>query len=172
MNKHIVNHWWKYVAVAVVALIGYSLVANQGQLSPNKQTGQVASTTENTLTEQTNKEDSMSEYTTTETGLQYKVIKRGAGLEKPTADSVVTVHYHGTLADGTVFDSSRQRGETISFPLNAVIAGWTEGLQLMAVGDTFEFNIPANLAYGDRSPSPLIPAGSDLIFEVELFGIE
>ena len=82
------------------------------------------------------------------------------------------VHYHGTLLDGKVFDSSVQRGEPISFPLNRVIAGWTEGLQLMKVGDKFRFVIPANLAYGPASPSPDIPANSTLVFEVELLGIE
>ncbi len=116
--------------------------------------------------------EEQSQYTKTDSGLQYRVINKGTGTENPTEVSQVTVHYHGTLADGTVFDSSRARGETISFGLNQVISGWTEGLQLMSVGDVFEFNIPAHLAYGDMSPSPLIPAGSDLIFEVELFDIQ
>jgi FKBP-type peptidyl-prolyl cis-trans isomerase len=84
----------------------------------------------------------------------------------------VRVHYHGTLLDGTVFDSSVQRGQPISFPLDGVIAGWTEGLQLMKVGDKFKFEIPPGLAYGENSPSPKIPPGSTLVFEVELLGIE
>jgi FKBP-type peptidyl-prolyl cis-trans isomerase len=84
----------------------------------------------------------------------------------------VKVHYHGTLLNGTVFDSSVVRGEPISFPLNQVIAGWTEGLQLMKVGDKFKFEIPPNLAYGPASPSPAIPPNSTLVFEVELLGIE
>lgn len=110
--------------------------------------------------------------TTTASGLKYQVLKSGGGTVSPKATDTVRVHYHGTLLNGTVFDSSVQRGEPISFPLNAVISGWTEGLQLMKVGDKFKFEIPANLAYGDQSPSPLIPAGSTLVFEVELLGVE
>ena len=109
---------------------------------------------------------------TTASGLKYQVLKQGAGTVSPKATDTVKVHYHGTLLNGTVFDSSVQRGEPISFPLNQVIAGWTEGLQLMKVGDKFKFEIPANLAYGERSPSPLIPPNSTLVFEVELLGIE
>lgn len=109
--------------------------------------------------------------TTTESGLQYEVLKRGNSHDHPSASSKVNVHYHGTLIDGTVFDSSVERGEPISFPLNGVIAGWTEGVQLMSPGDRFRFVIPANLAYGDRQASPKIPPGSTLIFEVELLEI-
>lgn len=108
---------------------------------------------------------------TTESGLMYEVITMGDGA-KPEATDVVEVHYHGTLLDGTVFDSSVQRGEKISFGLNQVISGWTEGLQLMPIGSKFKFTIPSDLAYGDRSPSPAIPAGSTLVFEVELFDIK
>lgn len=99
-------------------------------------------------------------------------MKRGTGKASPKATDTVRVHYHGTLLNGTVFDSSVQRGEPISFPLNQVIAGWTEGLQLMKVGDKFKFEIPAKLAYGEDSPSPTIPPNSTLVFEVELLGIE
>jgi FKBP-type peptidyl-prolyl cis-trans isomerase len=106
----------------------------------------------------------------TSTGLQYKVIKDTEGA-KPSATDTVNVHYHGTLLDGSVFDSSVQRGEPISFPLNQVIAGWTEGLQLMSVGSKYIFFIPADLAYGDQAVGT-IPAGSTLTFEVELLGIE
>jgi len=110
---------------------------------------------------------------TTATGLQYKVTKAGNGNGKaPKATDTVKVHYHGTLIDGSVFDSSVQRGEPISFPLNGVIKGWTEGLQLMKEGDKFQFYIPAALAYGDNSPTPKIPPGSTLVFDVELLGIE
>ena len=111
---------------------------------------------------------------TTASGLQYKVIKEGEG-EKPTATSKVTVHYHGTTPDGTVFDSSVDRGEKISFGLNQVIPGWTEGLQLMSVGSKYIFFIPSELAYGSRAPqggNGPIKADMPLVFEVELFGIE
>lgn len=107
---------------------------------------------------------------TTESGLKYEVIVLGDGV-KPKASDRVEVHYHGTLENGTVFDSSVERGQTIVFGLNQVISGWTEGLQLMPIGSKFKFTIPAELAYGDSSPSPLIPGGSTLIFEVELFNI-
>jgi FKBP-type peptidyl-prolyl cis-trans isomerase len=110
--------------------------------------------------------------TTTASGLKYEVLQRGTGTVSPKATDTVRVHYHGTLLNGTVFDSSVERGQPIGFPLNRVIPGWTEGLQLMKVGDKFKFEIPANLAYGDRSPSPKIPPGSTLVFEVELLGIE
>ena len=103
-------------------------------------------------------------------GLQYKVIKEGSG-ESPDDNDVVTVHYTGTLVDGTVFDSSRERGEPIEFPVNGVIAGWTEALKLMKPGSQFMLYIPANLAYGDKKTGP-IPEGSTLIFDVELLKIE
>jgi FKBP-type peptidyl-prolyl cis-trans isomerase len=99
-------------------------------------------------------------------------LKQGTGTVSPKATDTVKVHYHGTLLDGTVFDSSVERGEPISFALNQVIPGWTEGLQLMKVGDKFKFEIPANLAYGPNSPSPKIPPNSTLVFEVELLGIQ
>ena len=107
----------------------------------------------------------------TASGLQYKVVKMGTGA-KPTATDKVKVHYHGTLLDGTVFDSSVERGQPITFPLNQVIAGWTEGVQLMPVGSKFIFYIPSNLAYGDRAAGDKIKPGSTLIFEVELLDIE
>lgn len=108
---------------------------------------------------------------TTDSGLQYEILERGTSDQSPTAESTVKVHYHGTLVNGTVFDSSVERGEPIEFPLNGVIAGWTEGVQLMSIGDKFRFFIPADLAYGDNQASPLIPPGSTLIFEVELLDI-
>lgn len=107
---------------------------------------------------------------TTESGLQYEVIKMGKGA-KPTATDKVKVHYHGTLTDGTVFDSSVDRGEPITFALNQVIPGWTEGVQLMPVGSKFRFYVPQELGYGARQAGS-IPPYSTLIFEVELLGIE
>lgn len=106
----------------------------------------------------------------TESGLQYKVIKLGKG-KKPSIADKVKVHYHGTLVDGTVFDSSVDRNEPAVFGLTQVISGWTEGLQLMPVGSKFEFYIPYELAYGDMDRG-LIKPYSALVFEVELLGIE
>ena len=103
----------------------------------------------------------------TVSGLQYEVITMGTGA-KPNATNTVTCHYHGTLIDGTVFDSSVQRGEPTSFPLNRVISGWTEGLQLMPAGSKFRFYLHPSLAYGDRQVSAQIGANSTLIFDVEL----
>jgi FKBP-type peptidyl-prolyl cis-trans isomerase FklB len=109
--------------------------------------------------------------TVTPTGLQYEVNIMGTG-RKPLATDRVKVHYHGTLVDGTVFDSSVERGEPIVFALNQVIPGWTEGLQLMPEGSKFRFYIPSELGYGARSAGPLIKPNSVLIFDVELIGIE
>ncbi|RYV03442.1 peptidylprolyl isomerase [Shewanella sp. OPT22] len=107
---------------------------------------------------------------TTNSGLQYKVLHKGDGTVHPKATDTVKVHYHGTLIDGTVFDSSVDRGEPISFPLNKVIKGWTEGVQLMVVGDKYRFFIPAKLAYGNRATGK-IGGNSVLIFDVELLNI-
>ncbi len=106
----------------------------------------------------------------TESGLQYQVIKEGEGA-KPKATDTVKVHYKGTLVNGKEFDSSYKRGEPISFPLNGVIKGWTEGLQLMPVGSTYRFFIPSDLGYGDRGAGADIPGGAALIFDVELIEI-
>ena len=107
----------------------------------------------------------------TESGLQYEVLASGTG-ESPKAEDTVEVHYHGTLIDGSVFDSSVERGSPAKFPVNRVISGWTEALQLMKVGDKWRLTIPSELAYGAQSPSPKIPANSALVFEVELLSIE
>lgn len=107
---------------------------------------------------------------TLDSGLQYKVIEAGEG-ESPSATDVVTVHYRGTLLDGTVFDSSYDRGQPVSFPLQQVIAGWTEGLQYMAEGAKHELYIPSDLAYGPGGSGPIGP-NETLIFEVELLDVE
>jgi FKBP-type peptidyl-prolyl cis-trans isomerase FklB len=104
-------------------------------------------------------------------GLQYEILTAGTG-EKPKAHNEVTCHYHGTLIDGTVFDSSVQRGKPASFPLNMVIKGWTEGLQLMPAGSKWRFFIPAHLAYGDRQVSAAIGPNSTLVFDVELISFK
>ena len=105
-------------------------------------------------------------------GLQYMVMTSGAaGAASPTAQDSVLAHYHGTLTDGTVFDSSVDRGEPATFGLSQVIPGWTEALQLMKVGDKWRLFIPPALAYGEASPTPAIPPNSALIFDVELLEI-
>ena len=107
----------------------------------------------------------------TETGLQYEVLTPALGI-KPTPTDTVTCHYEGRLIDGTVFDSSYRRGEPASFPLQGVIRGWTEGLQLMSIGAKFRFFIPFDLAYGAQGAGGSIPPYAALIFDVELIGIE
>lgn len=107
----------------------------------------------------------------TPSGLHYKVIKEGTGAS-PAATDRVLVHYHGTLIDGTVFDSSVDRGEPIEFGLNEVIPGWTEGVQLMKEGAKYQFYIPYDLAYGLRGSPPVIPGGATLIFDVELLEVK
>ena len=108
---------------------------------------------------------------TTASGLQYKVLKEGSG-PRPKATSRVTVHYKGTLIDGTEFDSSERQGQPVTFPLNQVIPGWTEGLQLMNKGARYQFWVPSELAYGEQGQPPVIPPNSTLVFEVELLEIQ
>lgn len=107
---------------------------------------------------------------TTESGLQYEVINQGTGA-KPTLEQTVRCHYHGTLINGVVFDSSMDRGEPAEFPLSGVIKGWTEVLQLMPVGSKWRVTIPSDLAYGDRGAGQMIQPGSTLVFIIELLDI-
>ena len=109
--------------------------------------------------------------TTTASGLQYEIVKKADGPQ-PKATDVVTVHYEGRLTDGTVFDSSIERGSPIDLPVSGVIPGWVEALQLMHVGEKIKLYIPSELAYGAQSPSPAIPANSVLVFDMELLGIK
>ena len=110
--------------------------------------------------------------TVLDSGLQYEVIESGPdGAESPTSSNSVLAHYHGTLPDGTVFDSSVDRGEPATFGVSQVIAGWTEALQLMKVGDKWRLFIPPDMAYGEASPTPAIPPNSALVFEVELLEV-
>jgi len=149
-----------------IVLIGYYFMRNSGGAKPeeiaaNKEAGAEFM--------QTNK--AADGVKTTNSGLQYRVLQEGTGTKHPLATDRVKVHYEGKLLDGTVFDSSVARGEPISFALNQVIKGWTEGVQLMVVGEKTRLFIPAELAYGDKGAGGDIPGGSTLIFDVELLGI-
>ena len=149
------------IIAAIFYLVQYVTTANSSAgAAENIKTG------EDFLLANTSEEGVM----TTPSGLQYKVLHEGAGSEHPSSTDKVTVHYHGTLIDGTVFDSSIERGEPITFGLNQVIPGWTEGVQLMVVGEKTRFFIPSKLAYGDRAAGKIKP-GSSLIFDVELISI-
>jgi FKBP-type peptidyl-prolyl cis-trans isomerase FklB len=110
------------------------------------------------------------EVTVTESGLQYEILVAGEG-DKPSASSTVRTHYHGTLIDGTVFDSSYDRGEPTEFPVNGVIAGWTEALQMMPVGSKWRLTVPFNLAYGEHGAGGSIGPYATLVFDVELLDI-
>ncbi len=154
------------IIVIAVLLLGYFFVRNSGgtrpeEIAANKKAGAEFMETNKTA-------DGVK---TTDSGLQYLVLQEGKGSQHPSATDKVKVHYEGKLLDGTVFDSSVERGEPISFGLNQVIKGWTEGVQLMVVGETTRFFIPAELAYGNKGAGRDIPGGSTLIFEVELIGI-
>ena len=108
---------------------------------------------------------------TTATGLQYQVLQKGRGERSPSASDTVKVHYHGTLRDGTVFDSSVQRGTPAEFPLNRVIPCWTEGVAMMKPGGKAKLICPSEIAYGDRGQPPVIPGGAALVFDVELIEV-
>ena len=150
-----------FVLLAVIALwyIAQQFL-NSGKAKENIQLGQE-------FLEKNSLSDAVQ---STPSGLQYKVLQQGTGSTHPTATDRVKVHYHGTLIDGTVFDSSVDRGEPITFGLNQVIPGWTEGLQLMVEGEKTRLFIPSKLAYGNRNAGKIKP-GSTLIFDVELLGI-
>jgi len=148
----------------MVAIVAFYLMRS----SANKEAAKVNIAAGNAFLQENKSAEGIIE---TSSGLQYKVLKQGEGTEHPSAFSKVKVHYHGTLLDGSVFDSSVDRGEPISFGLNQVIKGWTEGVQLMVVGDKTRFFIPANLGYGN-SAAGKISAGSLLIFDVELLSID
>lgn len=152
--------------VIAVVLIGYYFLRNSGaakseEIAANKQAGakfmEINKTAEGVKT--------------TSSGLQYLVLQESTSTKHPSATNRVKVHYEGKLLDGTVFDSSVKRGQPISFGLNQVIKGWTEGVQLMVMGEKTRFFIPADMAYGNKGAGSDIPGGSTLIFEVELLGI-
>ena len=151
---------WIVIGVVLVAVFFY-------RSSQNKQSAQQNKDKATRYLLENGQQDDIQ---TTDSGLQFKQLEAGTGTEHPKATDKVLVHYHGTLTDGTVFDSSVDRGEPISFGLNQVIAGWTEGLQLMVEGEKARLYIPSELAYGDRNVGVIKP-GSLLIFDVELIKI-
>lgn len=151
------------IAIIITFLIGFTMFSMANATSPaeNKAAGEAF------LAENGQKDTVI----TTPSGLQYEVIEQGDG-SRPKATDNVTVHYKGTTIDGEVFDSSYDRGAPATFPLNRVIAGWTEGLQLMQEGGKFRFYIPSQLAYGERGAGAAIGPNATLIFDVELIKIQ
>jgi FKBP-type peptidyl-prolyl cis-trans isomerase len=145
---------WMRAGLAALSLASLSACAPSANPEQNKQAG-VAFLAENAKKEGIK---------TTASGLQYQILQEGQGGKRPSATDSVTVHYKGSLIDGSEFDS----GENISFPLNGVIPGWTEGLQLMQEGARYKFFIPSELAYGESGAARVIPPNAALIFEVEL----
>jgi len=148
------------IAIALIVFFAQRTISNKKSSSENMKKGAEF------LDANKNKEGVQ----TTDSGLQYLVLNTGTGSEHPGPTDHVKVHYHGTLIDGTVFDSSVDRGAPIEFGLHQVIPGWTEGLQLMVIGEKTRLFIPSNLAYGNRNMG-IIGPGSTLIFDVELIGI-
>lgn len=155
----------KHIAKPVLSVVlSSSLVLFISACSDKEQQAEETQTKEENVSSET-------KIHTTESGLKYEILTEGTGAS-PKADDNVTVHYEGTLLDGTKFDSSYDRNETITFPLNRVIPGWTEGLQLMKEGAKYKFTIPSELAYGAQGAGGVIPPNADLIFTVELFKVE
>jgi FKBP-type peptidyl-prolyl cis-trans isomerase len=146
----------------ILLLIGFRIFSKMNTTTANEhQTAGLAF-----LADNSNKDNII----TTASGLQYEILTKGTG-SSPTSTDQVTVHYQGTTLEGKEFDSSYQRGTPATFPLNGVIAGWTEGLQLMQEGAKYRFFIPSTLAYGERGAGADIPANATLIFEVELIKV-
>jgi FKBP-type peptidyl-prolyl cis-trans isomerase FkpA len=166
--------WMIIVAVVVVVGIAVTLYFMNAPSAPNTANTPTPSKQETQMDWPAQQAAYLAEnikkpgWQTTASGIQYTVLKASDGTgPKPAPGSEVTVHYEGRLIDGKVFDSSYARNEPMTFPLSGVIMGWQEGVPLMRVGETYEFLIPANLAYGDRGVS-IIPGGSALIFKIEL----
>ena len=161
-----------------IFLLALAAIVGAAAFYTNSKNGTVTSLTRENVpkTSTSNQEVIVTNTTSTETittvsGLQYHVIKEGSGTESPGPDSVVSVHYRGKLIDGFEFDSSYKRNQPATFPVNGVIRGWTEALQLMKVGDKWELTIPPDLGYGSQGAGSTIPPDATLIFEVELLEI-
>ena len=155
---------------AFVGVAGFYIIHKKEIESPKKTQHAASSSFTNqkeTLSNQTSEE-----FVTTSSGLQYRIINEGSGHDSPKPESVVSVHYRGKLTNGLEFDSSYKRNQPASFPVNGVIRGWTEALQLMKEGDKWELIIPPNLGYGSKGAGNIIPPDSTLIFEVELIKIK
>jgi len=161
-----------------IFLLALAAIVGAAAFYINSKNGTVTSSTGENVpkTSTSNQEVIMKNSTSTDTittasGLQYHVIAEGSGTESPGPDSVVSVHYRGKLTDGFEFDSSYKRNQPATFPVNGVIRGWTEALQLMKVGDKWELTIPPDLGYGSQGAGSTIPPDATLIFEVELLEI-
>ena len=155
---------------AFLGVAGFYIIHKKEIESPKKIQHAASSSFTNqkeTLSNQTSEE-----FVTTSSGLQYRILNEGSGNDSPGPESVVSVHYRGKLTNGSEFDSSYKRNQPASFPVNGVIRGWTEALQLMKEGDKWELIIPPNLGYGSKGAGNIIPPDSTLIFEVELIKIE
>ena len=155
---------------AFVGVVGFYIIHKKEIESPKKIQHAVSSSFINqkeTLSNQTSEE-----FVTTSSGLQYRILNEGSGNDSPGPESLVSVHYRGKLTNGLEFDSSYKRNQPASFPVNGVIRGWTEALQLMKEGDKWELIIPPNLGYGSKGAGNIIPPDSTLIFEVELIKIK
>lgn len=158
---------------AVVQKFAESLQQKQQALQAKQQEENVKKSAENKVKGEAflAELDKKGEHKKTASGLRYKVVTEGDGKAKPKAEDTVVVHYKGTLIDGTPFDSSYERNQPAEFPVNGVIAGWTEALQLMSKGAKYQLAIPADIAYGDRATGKILP-GSTLLFEVELLDVK
>ena len=155
---------------AFVGVAGFYIIHKKEIKSP-KQT-QHAESSSFTNQKETLSNQTSEEFVTTSSGLQYRILKEGSGTDSPGPESVVSVHYRGKLTNGLEFDSSYKRKQPASFPVNGVIRGWTEALQLMKEGDKWELIIPPDLGYGSKGAGNIIPPDSTLIFEVELIEIK
>ena len=155
---------------AVVGVAGFFIIHKNEIVSPNKT--QHAASSSFTKQKVNLSNQTSEKFFTTSSGLQYRILNEGSGEENPRPESVVSVHYRGKLFNGLEFDSSYKRNQPASFPVNGVISGWTEALQLMTVGDKWELIIPPDLGYGKKGAGKIIPPDSTLIFEVELLEIK